>query len=50
MGTSKIIVASFFDSSPFYVEGASMTVNYSSMHDAAKKTNIKHKHNRKRLR
>tara|TARA_B110000977_G_scaffold46823_1_gene63672 strand:- start:3880 stop:5658 length:1779 start_codon:yes stop_codon:yes gene_type:complete len=46
----KISAKGFYDSSPFYVEAASMTVNYSSMHDAAKKTNIKHKHNRKRLR
>ncbi len=46
----KISAKGFYDKSPFYVEAGSMSVNYSSLHDAAKRTNIKHKHNRKRLR
>lgn len=46
----KISAIGFYDRSPFLIETASMSVNYSSVHDVVKNVNIKHKINRKKLR
>lgn len=46
----EIIATGHHDRSPFFVEGAPLIINYSSLHEAAKKANIKFKIPRKRLK
>lgn len=46
----EIVATGHHDSAPFRVESAPLIVNYSSMHDVAKKANVKFKRPRKRLK